>query len=55
MKDRFDKLEELEEDAELEGIMELLKQLPQSPVKVIFKASAKTIKVTVKNKDNKIG
>ena len=35
MKDRFDKLEELEEDAELEGIMELLKQLPQSPVKVI--------------------
>lgn len=35
MKDRFDELEELEEDAELEGIMELLKQLPQSPVKVI--------------------
>lgn len=35
MKDRFEKLEELEEDAELEGIMELLKQLPQSPIKVI--------------------
>ena len=35
MKDRFDELEELEEDAELEGIMELLKQLPQSPIKVI--------------------
>ena len=28
MKDRFDELEELEEDAELEGIMEFLKQLP---------------------------
>lgn len=35
MKDRFDELEELEEDAELEGIMELLNQLPKSPIKVI--------------------
>lgn len=35
MKDRFDERKELKEDAELEGIMELLKQLPQSPVKVI--------------------